>query len=144
MMRNTSDVMRSMGAYIAGIRPSMQVSEDDVFRVQLHDPEAVLGPRDVRLFPGGGRQIFPGKNLRDWETYIEVRVLYPDVQTPAEGYTVAEVAAIDSEQIAEALYLWSTTTDGIIRIQPELAQVVPDNDGIIMSTRSVRVEYTRG
>lgn len=144
MMRHTSDVMRSMGAAIAALRPEMQVSEDDVFRVQLNDPEAVLGPRDCRLFPQGGRQLLPGKNLRDWETYIEIRVLYPDVQTPPDGYTVAEVAVIDAEQIAEHLYVWSTSTDGILRIQPELAQVVSDNQGIIYSTRMVRVEYTRG
>lgn len=144
MMRHTSDVMRSMGAAIAALRPEMQVSEDDVFRVQLNDPEAVLGPRDCRLFPQGGRQLLPGKNLRDWETFIEIRVLYPDVQTPPDGYTVAEVAVIDAEQIAEHLYVWSTSTDGILRIQPELAQVVSDNQGIIYSTRMVRVEYTRG
>jgi hypothetical protein len=143
-MRHTADVMVSMGAWIAALRPDPQVSEDDVYRVQLNDPEAILGPRDVRIFPTGGRQIFPGKNLRDWETYLEVRVLYPDVQTPQEGYTVAQTAVIDAEQISAALYDWSIVTDGIIQIRQELATIVPDNQGIIYSTRQVRVEFTRG
>ncbi len=143
-MRDTAAVMDSMKQRIEALRPSPQVSEDDVFRVQCEDVEQCSGSRDCRLTALAGRQVFPGKNLTDWETTLRLEVQY-DNNPPEQGQpTVTQQAIRDSEAILADLYVWSTVTDGITKFEADMGDVAFIGDGKLAVTRTLHVQFTRG
>ncbi len=142
-MKNTATLLQKMAEVIAAVTPEGQIGKGDVFRVKLEDSDSVDAGRDVRLTAMPGRQKFPGKNLNDWETQVEIKTIYPEVQTANGAQTITQRALSDSELVLQALYIWAATNaDGVTRIEADLGNVYR-TDGFLESTRTVRIEYTR-
>lgn len=143
-MKNTAALLDSIIVAIAALQPQAPVDADDKFTPIAADPPQVNSGRDVRVTAVPGRQRFPGKTLNDWETVVEVKVLYPNVPTEQGALTSHQKALVDSEDILVALYNWcARSRDGVTALYADLGNITDDPNGLIISTRTIRVEYTR-
>lgn len=142
-MKDTATLLEKMAEVIAAVAPSGSIGKGDVFRVKLEDSNSLDAGRDVRVTALAARQRFPGKTFSDWETQVDITVVYPDVQTASGAKTTTQRALSDCELILVALYQWAATgADGVTRIDADLGNVFIDQ-GFTHSTRTVRIEYTR-
>ena len=142
---DTATILDLLATRIEALKPSTQVSADDVFRVTIGSRMSVTGPRQVLLSADGGtRKPQGGQTCNDWETTVSILILYPD--TPAEPGQrgVYSVALEDAEDVLQDIYVWSVTTDGILSIDPSPAQVDADGQGLLSSERSIFIRFQRG
>ena len=144
MAMDTATILDLLTARIEALAPSAQASVDDRFYVTLGEPLASAGKRQTFITADGGvRKPAGGSTCNDWETTIEISILYPDTM-PARGERGAYSHAVqDSEDMLDDLYAWAVTTSGILSIEPSPATVASDNDGKIESIRSIFVQFER-
>lgn len=140
---STSAILDSLKSRIGALTPSSQVNEDDVFRVRCEESDDLTGSRQVELTASGGKRKQPGRTCVDWESTIQIQVIY--AYTPAEPgqQTTHQRAVTDAEDILDDLYTWAVETDGINKIDPDFANIQDDGQGFVTSTRTLLVEYQR-
>jgi hypothetical protein len=144
---STSEVLVSLATVLEALVPAYQLDPQDLFRVEINldDPQQT-GPawRLVRLSAQGARRKTGSpRTCSDWETLIELVTRYVDAPTQMGDPTTFQHALEDSEQVCSAIYDWAATTDGILQVDPDLANLYRDGLGGIICTRSVRVEFDR-
>ena len=139
-----SAVLDSMAARIEALSPSSQDAADDVFRVSIRPATDSVGSRAVHLAAQAGiRKTGSNRLCKVWESQVEVIAYYTDQPTEAGRSTVYQRALTDAEDILADLYTWSSTTDGIDRIDPSPGDVLADGQGEIIATRTIQIEYQR-
>ena len=143
-MKDTSAVLDSLKRRIEALTPPSQIGRDDVFRVVIGDPDQVPAGRVVRLTAQPGVQKFPGRNLTDWQTTVELDTGYANVPTDPAQPSAWQQAISDSECLLADLYVWSVETDGVTQLTADYGQIANTGDGFLKVTRTLRVEYTRG
>ncbi len=144
MSMDTATLLDSLKARIEALVPSTQVSDDDRFRCVIGSRTAVTGARQVLLSAEAGRRKpTGGSTCNDWETTLSIVTVYPD--TPAEPGQrgVYSHAIEDAEDMLADIYGWSTTTAGILAIEPDPALVDADGQGLIASERTIFIQFER-
>lgn len=142
---DTSAILDALKARIEALTPAGQVSEDDVYRVQLDvSREAKTGSRQILLSAQAGIRVLPSRRTcTDWETTFELLAFYTDNAVEAGQQTVLQQAITDAEQILDDLYTWSVTTDGILKFEPDPGNVADTGDGELQCSRTFRITWQR-
>lgn len=144
MAMDTATILDSLQARIEDLAPSWQVGDDDRFRVTIGTQLSLTGPRQVLLSAQTGiRKPTGGQTCSDWETTVDLVVIYPD-SPPEKGQRgVYSRAVQDAEDILADLYTWATTTAGILAIEPDPGTVEPDGAGFLEAARTIFIKYER-
>ena len=144
MAMDTATILDLLTTRIEALTPRAQSSADDRFRVTLGDPLASAGKRQTFITADGAiRKPRGGSTCSDWETTLEISVLYPDTM-PARGQRGAYSHALqDAEDMLSDLHTWASTTDKILAIEPSPATVASDGEGRIESVRSIFIQFER-
>ena len=144
MAMDTATILDLLTTRIEALVPRAQSSADDRFRVTLGDPLASAGKRQTFITADGAiRKPRGGSTCNDWETTLEITVLYPDTMPARKQRGAYSHALQDVEDMLADLYAWAVTTSGILAIDPSPAAVASDNDGRIESVRSIFVQFER-
>jgi len=146
MAMDTATILDLLAQRIEDLTPATEFSEDDRFAVRIaaNNGVHVAGRRAVTLSADGGiRRPTGGRTCSDWETTISILVVYPATYAEQERRGAYSDALQDSEDILEDVYLWSVTTAGILRIEPQPATVDDNGDGVIEAERAIFIQFER-
>jgi len=140
---DTSSILGLIKTRIEALAPTTQVGADDVFRAYI-GTSAPPGRRHILIEATAGRRLLRGgETCDDWETTIELSASYPETRTETGALTVLQVALEDAEDLLADLYTWSTTTDGIIRMDPEIGLATDEGDGSLVVSRPINLVFER-
>jgi hypothetical protein len=148
MALDTATILDSIADRIESLTPATQLSASDRYSARIA-PFAgvhVAGRRAVTVSGEGGiRKPTGGSTCSDWETTVSILVAYPltHAANGTERRGAYSDAIQDSEDILSDLYYWSTTTVGILQIDPQPATVDDNGDGVIESERSIFIRFKR-
>lgn len=144
MATTTAAILEAIAARIEALAPDASVTEDDVFRATVGDRSGNRGGRAVYVSgQGGRRRPTGGQTCSDWETVVTVEMVYPNLP-PEEGTRGTYARALeDSEDVLDDLYTWSVSADSILKIEPDLADVVEDGNGNLVVSRTIGIQFTR-
>ncbi len=143
---STAAVLDSIKARIEALTPSTQLNADDRFYVLIDPPnsDVTYESRAVFLSAYAAVPDHPSKVCNQWSSQITLDVAY-GFQPSDEGQpTTTQTALRDAEDILADLLLWTTTTDGILGIYPEMGVIAPSGNGFLSCSRIFRVEFQRG
>lgn len=144
MATTTAEILEAIAARIESLAPDASVTEDDVFRATVGDRSGNRGGRAVYVSgQGGRRRPTGGQTCSDWETVVSVEMVYPSLP-PEDGERGTYARALeDAEDVLDDLYTWAVSASGILRIEPDLADVAEDGNGNLVVSRTIRVDFTR-
>jgi hypothetical protein len=134
-MTTSAEILTDWKARIEALVPAHRAGTDDRYQVQIGVRHTYLGSRAVLLSCNPGRRIFPAQGCSDWEMQALIEVWYVDQQ----GAYLRAVE--DAEQICDDLYDWIATQTDILKVEPDLANIMGADNELSMS-RSVRFTFT--
>jgi len=141
---DTAAILGLIKARIEALTPTTQVGGlDDVFRCHI-GTSMVAGRRQILIEAMAGRRLLRGgQTCNDWETTIEITAQYPETRTESGVDTILQTAVEDAEDILDDLYTWSTTTNGILRMDPEIGIASDEGDGSLTVSRAIGITFER-
>jgi len=140
---DTASILGLLRTRIEALAPSTQCGADDVFRCHVGTNTAP-GRRHMLIEATAGRRVLRGgQTCNDWETTIEISATYPETRTETGTDTVLQTAIEDAEDILADLYTWSTTTTGILRMDPDLGIATDEGDGSLVVARTIGLTFER-
>ena len=140
---DTASILGLIKARIEALTPTTQYSADDVFRCDIAT-STNQGRRQILIEGTAGRRLLRGgQTCNDWETTVEITASYPETRTEVGTSTVLQTAIEDAEDILADLYTWSTTTNGILRMDPEIGIASDEGDGSLTVSRSIGLTFER-
>lgn len=137
------DVLDGLRATIEAVAPYDPVNEDDTFRTFTVGSPVRRQSRAVLVTATPPIRSMPGLTCYDWQTTVTYSVLYAIGQAEEDQRSAYERALIDSENIAEAIYVW-VASGAVLSVTLQEGDISPDNDGALTCERSMSINWTRG
>ena len=137
------DVLDGLRTTIEAVAPFDPVNEDDSFRTFTVGSPVRRQSRAVLVTATPPIRSLPGLTCTDWQTTVQLSVLYAIGQAEESQRSAYERALIDSENIADAIYTW-VASGAVLQATLQEGDISPDNDGALTCERSMSITWTRG
>ena len=143
---STAEVLDALKVRLEALTPNYQINTDDRFRVTCSpsgEADNQVEGRTVFLSAMGAIPSRPGQGCYPWQTAVTLETVYPVAPAELGTHTTHQRALRDTEDVLADLQTWSTTTDGITKIDADLADLTPTGGGFLVCTRRIRVDFQR-
>jgi hypothetical protein len=148
MLNTSADILDLLKVRIEALAPDTPASDDDRFYCVIAEDMVHAGGRGVLIEAAPGRRQFSGRGAcSPWETTVTLTAIYTDVKGEPGERSVYSRALADAENILNDLYSWATNAGhlaGILKIDPDLANITGDGAGKLNVVRTMRIEFKRG
>lgn len=143
---SSAEVLDAIAVRIESLTPNFQLNTDDRFRVTCSpsgEADNQVEGRTTFLSAMGAIPLRPGLGCHPWQTQITIETVYPIATAELGSHTTHQRALRDCEDVLADLQTWATTTDGIVKIDADMADPTPTGDGFLVCTRRIRVDFQR-
>lgn len=144
MATTTATLLEAMAARIEALAPDAGANDDDVFRATIGTSPGNRGGRAVYLTAQPGRRLpTGGQTCSDWESVVQLDMVYPDAPAEYGQRGVYGRAVEDAEDVLEDLYSWAVSAADLLRFDPDIATIGEDGNGNIVVSRTIALRFVR-